>query len=85
MTEFEEYGYPIQLFWPTFIRIPHIGPGVMVESQLIVKAAVKEELANHNVSSDFYEELDREIEEILDDAATRARENDRKTVQSRDL
>lgn len=54
-------------------------------ADLIVKAAVKEALDNHNVSSDFYDELDREVEELLDDAARRAEENDRKTVQPRDL
>ncbi len=54
-------------------------------ADLIVKAAVKEELSNHNVSSDFYDELDREVRDILDEAARRARDNDRKTVQPRDL
>jgi histone H3/H4 len=54
-------------------------------ADLIVQSAVKEELANQNVSSDFYDALDGEIEEVLADAAQRADDNDRKTVQPRDL
>ena len=37
------------------------------------------------VASDFYDALDDEAEELLEDAARRAEENDRKTVQPRDL
>jgi histone H3/H4 len=51
----------------------------------IVKAAVKDSLDDFNVASDFYEALDEEVEELLEDAARRADANDRKTVQSRDL
>jgi len=54
-------------------------------ADLIVKAAVKEELDDMNVASDFYDALDAEVEELLADAARRADENDRKTVQPRDL
>jgi histone H3/H4 len=54
-------------------------------ADLIVKAAVKEELDDMNVASDFYDALDAEVEELLADAARRAEENDRKTVQPRDL
>ena len=54
-------------------------------ADLIVKAAVKEELEEMNVASDFYAALNEEVEEILADAARRAEANDRKTVQSRDL
>ena len=54
-------------------------------ADLIVKAAVKEALSDMNVSSDFYDSLDDEVEELLHDAARRADENDRKTVQPRDL
>jgi len=54
-------------------------------SNLIVKAAVKEYLDDKIVASDFYDALDEEVEELLDDAARRAEENDRKTVQPRDL
>ena len=54
-------------------------------ADLIVKAAVKETLDDTNVASDFYDALDDEVEELLEDAADRAQANDRKTVQPRDL
>ena len=54
-------------------------------AELIVKAAIKDYLADNNVSSDFYDALDEEVQELLDDAARRADANDRKTVQPRDL
>ena len=54
-------------------------------ADLIVKAAVKESLSDKNVSSDFYDALDGEVKELLEDAARRAEANDRKTVQPRDL
>jgi histone H3/H4 len=54
-------------------------------ADLIVKAAVKEALDDKNVSSDFYDALDTEVDELLEDAARRAEANDRKTVQPRDL
>ena len=54
-------------------------------AELIVKSAVKEALEGNNVSSDFYDALDDEVEEIIEEAARRAEANDRKTVQPRDL
>ena len=54
-------------------------------TDLIVKSAVKDALDDFSVSSDFYDALNDEVEELLDDAARRAEENDRKTVQPRDL
>ena len=54
-------------------------------ADLIVQVAVKEQLTDHNVSSDFYDALDGEVEDLLADASQRAADNDRKTVQSRDL
>jgi histone H3/H4 len=54
-------------------------------ADLIVKSAVKDALDDNNVSADFYEALDDEVAELLDDAAQRAAANDRKTVQPRDL
>ena len=38
-----------------------------------------------NVSSDFYDALDEDVSELLEDAARRAEGNDRKTVPPRDL
>lgn len=54
-------------------------------ADLIVKAAVKEALTDKNVSSDFYDALDDEVADLLEDAARRAEANGRKTVQPRDL
>ena len=54
-------------------------------ADLIVQSAVKEELGEQNVSADFYDALDKEVSELLADAAQRAEDNDRKTVQPRDL
>ena len=54
-------------------------------ADLIVKAAVKAALSDMNVASDFYDALDEEVAELLEDASRRASENDRKTVQPRDL
>ena len=54
-------------------------------SNLIVKAAVKEYLDEKNVASDFYDALDEEVKDLLEHAARRAEQNDRKTVQPRDL
>lgn len=51
----------------------------------IIKSAVKERLPNHNVAPNFYSALDDEVAELLEDAARRADDNDRKTVQPRDL
>lgn len=52
---------------------------------LIVKSAVKEALADNNVSADFYEALDNEVADVVEAAARRAAANDRKTVQPHDL
>jgi len=54
-------------------------------TDLIVKSAVKEQLDGMNVAADFYDALDEEVVELLEDAARRADANDRKTVQPRDL
>ena len=54
-------------------------------TDFVVKAAVKAYFDDQNVASDFYDALDEEVEELLEKAAQRAANNDRKTVQSRDL
>jgi len=53
-------------------------------ADMIVKAAVKEE-TDLNVSADFYDALNGEVEELLEDAARRAEANNRKTLQLQDL
>lgn len=54
-------------------------------TDLIVKFAVKDALKGNNVSADFYDALDAEVAELVEDAARRAEANDRRTVQPRDL
>ena len=54
-------------------------------ANLIVQSAVKEQLDGMNVSGDLYDELDSEVGDLLGRAAQRAEDNDRKTVQPRDL
>jgi histone H3/H4 len=54
-------------------------------ADLIVQSGVKEALDGMNVATDFYDALDEEVAELLEDAARRAEANDRKTVQPRDL
>lgn len=54
-------------------------------ADLIVKNAVKDAVDEKNVASDLYDALDERVADLLDEAATRADANDRKTVQARDL
>lgn len=54
-------------------------------SDFVVQSAVREELSDKNISADFFDALDEEVEELLAEAAHRATENNRKTVQPRDL
>lgn len=54
-------------------------------ADLVVKAAVKEALDEMNVAADFYVALDEEVDDLLADAQRRAEQNNRKTVQPRDL
>jgi len=54
-------------------------------SELIVKSAVKDEVDEQNVASDFYEALNEEVAELIADAAERSEANGRKTLQPRDL
>jgi len=53
-------------------------------SELIVKSSVKDSVEG-NVASDFYDALNAEVEELLEDAQRRAEANGRSTVQPRDL
>lgn len=46
-------------------------------TDLIIKSAVRNQIDDKNVSSDFYDALDGEVATVL--------ENARKTVQPRDL
>ena len=52
---------------------------------LIVKAKVKDAAKGYNVAGDVAEALDKKVESILTDAIKRAKANQRKTLQARDL
>ena len=54
-------------------------------TRFIAKAAVRERLGDVNVSADFYDALDGEVAEMVEEASRRADANGRKTVQPRDL
>jgi histone H3/H4 len=54
-------------------------------ADIIVKAAVRNAVDGLNISADFYDALDDEVQALLNDAERRAQANDRKTVQARDL
>ena len=54
-------------------------------ANVIVKSAVKDQLDGMNVAADFYDALNQDVTELIEDAARRAEANDRKTVQPRDL
>ena len=63
-------------------RLPQF---ILLMADLIVQSAVKDEIGEMNVAADFYDALDEEVADLLENAARRADENDRKTVQPRDL
>lgn len=55
---------------------------------LIVKSKVKEyakSLGDFNVSSEFYEEFNFRVAEMVKRAAKRAKNNNRKTIAARDV
>lgn len=52
---------------------------------LIVKSKVKEFAGELSVSGNFAEALDNEVKELVKRAAKRAEENNRKTIQAKDV
>jgi histone H3/H4 len=54
-------------------------------ADLTVKCKTKDQAGEFNVSEDFYEAFDAEAAKLLQEAKRRARENERKTLQPRDL
>lgn len=54
-------------------------------TELVVKARVREQLEETNVSSGFYQALDEEVEELVNRAQERAEGNNRSTVLPRDV
>jgi histone H3/H4 len=54
-------------------------------TELIVKSNVRDAFDDHQVSADLFDALDEEVESLLEEAARRASENDRRTVRPADL
>ena len=52
---------------------------------IISKSRTKAAVSNFNISSDFYEALDRKVRDMLSAAEERAGGNDRKTLRPVDL
>ena len=52
---------------------------------LVVRSKIKEQVKDLNVSSDFAEALNKEVEHLVEKACERAKANSRRTVQARDL
>ena len=52
---------------------------------LVVRSKIKEHAKGMNVAGDFAEALSGRVEQLIQEAARRARDNKRSTVQSRDL
>ena len=54
-------------------------------TDLSVKAAVRDATDDLNVGGDCYDALNEDVQDLLTDAARRAKANGRNTVQARDL
>ena len=52
---------------------------------LVVRSKIKDLAKDMNVAGDFAEALSAKVEELIKEAARRAKDNKRSTVQSRDL
>ena len=52
---------------------------------LVVKSKIKEYVKECNVSGDFAETLNKEVQNLISKAEERCKANGRKTVQARDL
>ncbi len=52
---------------------------------IVVKAKIKEYAGDLNVSSDFAEELDKQVQELVKKACKRAEANSRRTVMAKDI
>lgn len=52
---------------------------------LVVKAKIKDVIGDYNVASDFADELDKIVRDIVQKAAKRAEGNGRRTVMAKDL
>ena len=52
---------------------------------IVVKGKIKEEVGNYQISSDYVEELDNVVREIIKKSIERAEANHRRTVMAKDL
>ena len=54
---------------------------------MVVASSIKEAIKKHEMqcAGDFCEALDKKIEQLVAEAASRAKSNDRKTVRAGDL
>lgn len=52
---------------------------------VIVKAKIKDMLDDFNLSSDFTDELDEQVKEMVNKATRRAEANNMRTVMAKDL
>ena len=52
---------------------------------LIVKSKIKEAVPELNVAAEVAEALNKKVARLLEEAAKRAKENGRRTLQARDL
>ena len=52
---------------------------------LIVRSKVKQACKGVRLSGDFYDALDKKVDEILKEAAVRAKKNNRSTLRPHDL
>ena len=54
-------------------------------TDLLTKTGVRQAIDGVNVGSGFYEALDGRVEELVQQAVQRARDNNRATVKARDV
>ncbi|MBI4148493.1 DUF1931 domain-containing protein [Candidatus Woesearchaeota archaeon] len=52
---------------------------------VIVRSRVKELAGDVNVASDFVDALERKVEQLVKEAMSRAKANNRRTVMAKDL
>lgn len=57
----------------------------MTSDWVIVKTKIREMAGNYSVSTDFGEELNNKVKQIIQDAIKRAEANGRKTIMARDI
>ncbi len=57
----------------------------MTDIELIIKSKIKSAVPDLQVAAEVPEALNKKVLKILDEAATRAKANGRRTLQARDL